>query len=142
MSVDVTEPTILSSGLEAFGVRPLEAIAGAGILEQRESGEYRSLTAQCLVMADITQPITNMLETLVLHIYSDYARSRDAEVGILISTGIIVRLVYGHETSGDPMEDTLIKQTEQVTKLSSAAGSPGGTLIDIFPIRTYSLPVL
>ncbi|KAF2019902.1 hypothetical protein BU24DRAFT_129030 [Aaosphaeria arxii CBS 175.79] len=56
------------------------------------SGEYRTLTAQCLVMADITQPIMNMLETLILHIYADYARSRDAEVGILISTGIIVRL--------------------------------------------------
>lgn len=56
------------------------------------STEYRNLTAQCLVLADITQPITNMLETLVLHIYSDYARSRDAEPGILISTGIIVRL--------------------------------------------------
>ena len=56
------------------------------------STEYRNLTAQCLVMADITQPITNMLETLMLHIYADYARSRDAEVGILISTGIIVRL--------------------------------------------------
>ncbi|ORY14548.1 fungal-specific transcription factor domain-domain-containing protein [Clohesyomyces aquaticus] len=56
------------------------------------SSEYRSLTAQCLIMADITQPITDMLETLVLHIYADYARSRDAEAGILISTGIIVRL--------------------------------------------------
>lgn len=56
------------------------------------SSEYRDLTAQCLVMADITQPITDMLETLILHIYADYARSRDAEVGILISTGIIVRL--------------------------------------------------
>ncbi|KAF2258820.1 hypothetical protein CC78DRAFT_477265 [Lojkania enalia] len=56
------------------------------------SSEYRSLTAQCLVMADITQPITNMLETMILHVYADYARSRDAEAGILISTGIIVRL--------------------------------------------------
>ncbi|KAF2728274.1 hypothetical protein EJ04DRAFT_449644 [Polyplosphaeria fusca] len=56
------------------------------------STEYRTLTAQCLVMADITQPITYMLETLILHIYADYARSRDAEPGILISTGIIVRL--------------------------------------------------
>jgi hypothetical protein len=56
------------------------------------SGEYRTLTAQSLVMADITQPITNMLETMILHIYADYARSRDAEAGILVSTGIIVRL--------------------------------------------------
>jgi hypothetical protein len=56
------------------------------------SSEYRNLTAQCLVVADITQPITDMVETLILHVYADYARSRDAEVGILISTGIIVRL--------------------------------------------------
>ncbi|PSN59660.1 hypothetical protein BS50DRAFT_640811 [Corynespora cassiicola Philippines] len=56
------------------------------------SREYRELTAQCLVMADITQPITYMLETLILHVYADYARSRDAEPGILMSTGIIVRL--------------------------------------------------
>ncbi|KAF2705072.1 hypothetical protein K504DRAFT_449120 [Pleomassaria siparia CBS 279.74] len=56
------------------------------------SGEYRSLTAQCLVMADITQPIADMLETLILHVYADYARSRDAEAGIMISTSIIVRL--------------------------------------------------
>jgi hypothetical protein len=56
------------------------------------SSEYRNLTAQCLVMADITQPIAHMLETLILHIHADYARSRDAEVGLLISTGIIARL--------------------------------------------------
>ncbi|KAF2807022.1 uncharacterized protein BDZ99DRAFT_90074 [Mytilinidion resinicola] len=56
------------------------------------SSEYRTLTAQCLVMADITQPITNMLETLILHVYADYGRSADTEVGVLISIGIIVRL--------------------------------------------------
>jgi hypothetical protein len=56
------------------------------------SKEYRDLTAQCLILADITQPIVGMLETLILHVHAEYARSRDAEVGILISTGIIVRL--------------------------------------------------
>lgn len=56
------------------------------------SSEYRSLTAQCLVTADITQPITDMLETMILHVYADYARSRDSQAGILVSTGIIVRL--------------------------------------------------
>ncbi|CAI6332154.1 unnamed protein product [Periconia digitata] len=56
------------------------------------SNEYRNLTAQCLAAADITSPITNMLETLILHVYADYARSRDSQAGILISTGIIVRL--------------------------------------------------
>ncbi|OCK77609.1 hypothetical protein K432DRAFT_407162 [Lepidopterella palustris CBS 459.81] len=66
------------------------------------SSEYRRLTAQCLVMADITQPITHMLETLILHVYADYARSRDAEVGVLISIGIIVRLAMRMGYHRDP----------------------------------------
>jgi hypothetical protein len=56
------------------------------------SGEYRNLTAQCLAAADITSPISFMLEVLILHVYADYARSRDSQAGILVSTGIIVRL--------------------------------------------------
>lgn len=56
------------------------------------STDYRTLTAQCLLAADITSPITNMLETLILHVYADYARSRDSEPGILVSTSIVVRL--------------------------------------------------
>lgn len=67
-----------------------------------KSSEYRRLTAQCLVMADITQPITHMLETLILHVYADYARSRDAEIGVLISIGIIVRLAMRMGYHRDP----------------------------------------
>jgi hypothetical protein len=66
------------------------------------SKEYRDLTAQCLVMADITQPTQGMLETLILHVHAEYARSRDAEVGILISTGIIVRLAMRQGMHRDP----------------------------------------
>ena len=66
------------------------------------SKEYGDLTAQCLILADITQPITGMLETLILHIHAEYARSRDAEVGILISTGIIVRLAMRMGLHRDP----------------------------------------
>ncbi len=66
------------------------------------SKEYGDLTAQCLILADITQPITNMLETLLLHLHAEYARSRDAEVGILISIGIIVRLAMRMGLHRDP----------------------------------------
>jgi hypothetical protein len=66
------------------------------------SKEYKDLTAQCLVMADITQPIIGMLETLILHVHAEYARTRDAEVGILISTGIIVRLAMRMGLHRDP----------------------------------------
>lgn len=66
------------------------------------SKEYGDLTAQCLILADITQPIAGMLETLILHLHAEYARSRDAEVGLLISTGIIARLAMRMGLHRDP----------------------------------------
>jgi hypothetical protein len=66
------------------------------------SKEYRDLTAQCLVMSDITQPAHGMLETLILHVHAEYSRSRDAEVGIFISTGIVVRLAMRQGMHRDP----------------------------------------
>ncbi|KAF2132989.1 hypothetical protein P153DRAFT_382610 [Dothidotthia symphoricarpi CBS 119687] len=66
------------------------------------SNEFRELTAQCLVLADITQLTAGMLETLVLHVHAEYARSRDAELGILISIGIIVRLAMRMGLHRDP----------------------------------------
>ncbi|KAL5416183.1 hypothetical protein PMIN03_002222 [Paraphaeosphaeria minitans] len=67
------------------------------------SKEYREYTAQCLAAADITSPITNMLETMILHTYADYARSRDSQAGMIVSTSIIVRLAMRmglHRDSG------------------------------------------
>ncbi|USP76860.1 hypothetical protein yc1106_04134 [Curvularia clavata] len=66
------------------------------------SREYGDLTAQCLMLADITQPITGMMETMILHVHAEYARSRDAEVGVLISTGIIARLAMRMGLHRDP----------------------------------------
>jgi hypothetical protein len=56
------------------------------------SSNYRNLTAQCLVLADPTQPVAFMLETLILHIYADYGRTKDAEFGLFISTGVMARV--------------------------------------------------
>lgn len=66
------------------------------------STEYRKLTAQSLILADITQPITHMLETLVLHLQSEYTRSKDAEAGVLVSVSIIVRLAMRMGYHRDP----------------------------------------
>jgi hypothetical protein len=54
--------------------------------------DYRRLTAQCLILADVTQPIDHMLETLILYSLSDYGQSRDAEFSILIGVSVIVRM--------------------------------------------------
>ncbi len=56
------------------------------------AAEYRRLTAHCLIIEDFTQPVTHMLETLILHVQAEYARSRDAETGILVMVSIMVRL--------------------------------------------------
>lgn len=66
------------------------------------SSEYRRRCAQCLLKADITAPVANMLETLILHVQAEYARSRDAEVGVLVSWTIIVRLAMRMGYHRDP----------------------------------------
>ncbi|KIW04126.1 uncharacterized protein PV09_04934 [Verruconis gallopava] len=54
--------------------------------------DYRRLTAQCLILVDITAPITYMLETLLLCVISELGRTRDAETGPLLGVSVIVRL--------------------------------------------------
>lgn len=66
------------------------------------SHEYRLLTAQCILLADITQPIAQLLETLVLHVQAEYGRSRDAEPGVLLLTSLCVRLAMRMGYHRDP----------------------------------------
>ncbi|KAJ5059272.1 hypothetical protein J3E74DRAFT_465866 [Bipolaris maydis] len=90
------------------------------------SREYGDLTAQCLTLADITQPITGMMETLILHVHAEYARSRDAEVGILIGTGIIVRLAMrmGLHRDPGPYPGIPVFQGEMRRRIWAVAGLP------------------
>lgn len=66
------------------------------------SHEFRRLTAQCLLLGDITQPIAQILETLVLHVQAEYGRSRDAEPGVLLMTSLCVRLAMRMGYHRDP----------------------------------------
>ena len=66
------------------------------------SHEYRRLTAQCLLLADITQPIAQILETLILHVQAEYGRSRDAEPGVLLMVSLCVRLAMRMGYHRDP----------------------------------------
>jgi hypothetical protein len=73
------------------------------------SHEHRRLTAQCILLADITQPIAQLLETLVLHVQAEYGRSRDAEPSVLLMTGICVRLAIRMGYHRDPGPHVNIK---------------------------------
>ncbi|KAH9814276.1 Zn(II)2Cys6 transcription factor-like protein [Teratosphaeria destructans] len=69
---------------------------------QELSHAFRRLTAQSLLLADITQPIPQVLETLILHVTAEYGRSRDAEPGVLFMVGICVRLAMRMGYHRDP----------------------------------------
>ena len=69
---------------------------------QALAANYRALTGQCLLNADFTKPINNMIETMVLHLHCEYARSRDAEVGVWVLVGMIVRLAMRMGYHRDP----------------------------------------
>ncbi|TVY17050.1 Pyrrolocin cluster transcription factor fsdR [Lachnellula arida] len=56
------------------------------------AAEYRLRTVQCLVNSDYTKSSTYTIETLLLYIHGEYASRWDAEVGIWVVAGIIVRL--------------------------------------------------
>jgi Fungal specific transcription factor domain len=59
---------------------------------QQMTRDYRRLTAQCLILSDITQPLTHMLETLLLFHVGEFARCKDADAGFLFGLSMIVRL--------------------------------------------------
>jgi len=54
--------------------------------------KYSECAAQCLVTADFTQPLNFMLEALCFYFQAEYSRSRDAETGLWMLSGIISRL--------------------------------------------------
>lgn len=56
------------------------------------SVSFRRLTAQCLILAEPSLPIPQMLETLLLHLQAEYSRSRDAESGVMMISCLCVRL--------------------------------------------------
>lgn len=72
------------------------------------ANKYRGLTGQCLVLADFTRPVNHMIETLILHLHSEYARNRDAEVGVWVLVGMIVRLAMRMGYHRDPKYYPLI----------------------------------
>ena len=56
------------------------------------AGNFSELTAQCLISADFTQPVTYMIEALVFYSQAEYSRRRDVETGLWMLSGIITRL--------------------------------------------------
>lgn len=56
------------------------------------AGTYRSLMAQCLVLADYTKPHRYLIETFILHLHADYSQIKEADVSVWVLVGMIARL--------------------------------------------------
>ncbi len=63
---------------------------------------FRKLTSQCLILADFTKPVKGTIETLVLYLHSEWSQSKDAEMGIWVAVGMIVRLAMRMGYHRDP----------------------------------------
>ena len=66
------------------------------------ASEYRMRTVQCLVNSDYTKSSIYTIETLILYVHGEYASRWDAEVGIWVIVGIIVRLAMRMGYHRDP----------------------------------------
>jgi hypothetical protein len=66
------------------------------------ASEYRLRTVQCLVTSDYTKSVDNTIETLTLYIHGEYSSRWDAEVGIWVVIGMIVRLAMRMGYHRDP----------------------------------------
>lgn len=66
------------------------------------AANYRALTGQCLQLTDLSKPVNDTIETMVLYLHCEYARYRDADVGIWVLVGMIVRLAMRMGYHRDP----------------------------------------
>ena len=92
---------------------------------------FRVLAAQCLIMANYTQPGPHKIEALIVYMASEYFRSKDAQLGVSMIIGIIIRLAmsmgYHRDPGGDPsisvFEGEMIRRRwtflQQVERLTS-----------------------
>ncbi|KAI9882927.1 MAG: hypothetical protein M1823_005329 [Watsoniomyces obsoletus] len=61
---------------------------------------YRNRSVECLVLSDFCRPTAPMIETLILHLQAEHART--AEVGTWIMGGLIIRLALRMGYHRDP----------------------------------------
>jgi hypothetical protein len=66
------------------------------------AAEYRLRAVQCLVNSDYTKSSVYTLETLILYVNGEYSSRWDAEVGLWVIVGMVVRLAIRMGYHRDP----------------------------------------
>ena len=66
------------------------------------SRSYRTRVADCILLADYTKPHEYLIETLVIHLYGEYASHREADSSTWVLLGTIIRLAMRMGYHRDP----------------------------------------
>jgi hypothetical protein len=66
---------------------------------------FRNRLTDCLILADYMQPHEHLVEALVLHMYAEYASSRDSKPGVWVLNAMIIRLAMrmGYHLETQPL---------------------------------------
>lgn len=79
--------------------------------------------------------VTDIYAGQSLHRYNDLQHLTVTVISyIRFSTAIIAQVAFGHQITTD--DDPYIKITEGTGHAQSNAGSPGSTIVDVFPFRS------
>lgn len=73
---------------------------------------FRVRAAQSLIMANYTRPGPHKFEALIVYVASEYFKSKDAQLGVSILIGMVVRLAMSMGYHRDPGRDPRISVFE------------------------------
>ncbi|KAI9812697.1 MAG: hypothetical protein M1832_000354 [Thelocarpon impressellum] len=71
---------------------------------ERATDAFRQRTVQCLVLADYTSLVPHTLEAMLVYMHGEYNRSKDAQPGIFLMMGMVVRLALRMGYHRDPSQ--------------------------------------
>jgi Fungal specific transcription factor domain len=77
-------------------------------VQQEVVDSFRMRAAQCLCMANYTRPGPHKIEALIVYMAAEYFKSKDAQLGVSMVIGIIVRLSMSMGYHRDPDHDSKI----------------------------------
>lgn len=67
--------------------------------------DFRNRFTDCLILANYLQPHEHLVDALILHLYAEYASSRDCKPGVWVLVGFITRLAMkmGYHQDSQPL---------------------------------------
>ena len=82
---------------------------------------FRTRVADCLILADYTLPHEHLIESLILHLYGEYASRQEIKSSVWVLNGLIIRLAMRMGYHRDPQHLPNVSPFQVRTALSRFA---------------------